>query len=158
MMAILRAVSYACAGEWPTTRAVGSVTLAFDQRHRRRLRLDLDDGGSILLDLPRAVALADGDGLRLDAGDWIAVKAAREPVVEIGAADRDRFVRIAWHLGNRHLPTEVGADWLRIRPDHVIEAMVVGLGGTVRHVEAPFQPEGGAYAGHRHGHEGHDHD
>lgn len=159
-MGLLHALSHARAGDWPSAHAVGSVTLDFDQRHRRRLRLELDEGGSILLDLPRAVALADGDGLELDTGDWIAVQAKREPVVEITAADRDRFVRIAWHLGNRHLPTEIGADWLRIRPDHVIEEMIVGLGGTVRRLAAPFQPEGGAYAGHehhRHDH-GHDHD
>lgn len=157
-MTRLHALAHARAGDWPAARAVGSVTLAFDQRHRRRLRLDLDDGGAILLDLPRAVALAHGDGLELDTGDWIAVKAATEHVVEITAGNPHQFVRIAWHLGNRHLPTEIGPNWLRIRPDHVIEAMIVGLGGAVRHIDAPFQPEGGAYAGHKHGHTPHDHD
>ncbi len=157
-MTLLHALSHAHAGTWPVRKAVGCVTLAFDQRHRRRLRLDLDEGGSILLDLPRAVALADGDGLQLDTGDWIAVKAAREPLVEITAGNRHQFVRIAWHLGNRHLPTQVGENWLRVRPDHVIEAMVVGLGGAIHHIEAPFQPEGGAYGGHRQDHGHHHHD
>jgi len=155
---LLHALKHAQAGHWPIARAVGSVTLPFDQRFRRRLRLELDEGGVILLDLPRAVALADGDGLELDTGDWIAVKAAREPLVEISAGDHDHLMRIAWHLGNRHLPTEIGPGWLRIRPDHVIEAMIVGLRGAVRHVEAPFQPEGGAYGGRGHAHEGHHHD
>ncbi|MEM8590003.1 MAG: urease accessory protein UreE [Pseudomonadota bacterium] len=155
---LLHALKHAQAGHWPVARAVGSVTLAFDQRFRRRLRLELDEGGVILLDLPRAVALADGDGLELDTGDWIAVKAAHEPLVEVSAGDHDHLMRIAWHLGNRHLPTEIGPGWLRIRPDHVIEAMIVGLGGTVRHVEAPFQPEGGAYGGRGHAHQGHHHD
>ena len=157
-MTLLHALKHAQAGHWPIARAVGSVTLAFDQRFRRRLRLELDEGGVILLDLPRAVALADGDGLELDTGDWIAVKAAHEPLVEITASDRDHLMRIAWHLGNRHLSTEIGPGWLRIRPDHVIEAMIVGLGGTVRHVDAPFQPEGGAYGGRGHAHQGHRHD
>jgi urease accessory protein len=84
------------------------------------------------------------------------VRAAPERLVEIAAADADALARIAWHLGNRHLPTELRPGALRIRPDHVIEAMVRGLGGTVRDIEAPFQPEGGAYASHSHGH-GHEH-
>ena len=155
---LLHALKHAPAGEWPVSRSVGTVTLAFDQRFRRRLRLELDEGGVILLDLPRAVALADGDGLELDTGDWIAVNAAREPLVEITARDRDHLMRIAWHLGNRHLATEIGSSWLRIRPDHVIETMIVGLGGAVRHVEAAFQPEGGAYGARGHTHQGHHHD
>ncbi|MEM7444196.1 MAG: urease accessory protein UreE [Pseudomonadota bacterium] len=157
-MNLPRAHDHAHAGHWPSPEATGSVTLSFDDRHRRRLRLDLNEGGSILLDLPRAVAMADGDGLKLDSGGWVAVKAASEPVVEITADDRDQFIRIAWHLGNRHLPTQVSGEWLRIRPDHVIEEMVVGLGGTIRHIDAPFQPEGGAYEGHKHSHGDHRHD
>jgi urease accessory protein len=148
------------AGEWPATEAGDSVTLDYDTRHRRRLRLRTDAGSHVLLDLPRAVAIADGDGLQLDDGGWLAVKAAAEPVVEITAGTEHERLRIVWHLGNRHVPTELRDDAVVIRPDHVLEEMVVGLGGIVRRKRAPFQPEGGAYGGHApshaHGH-GHAH-
>jgi len=161
-----RALAHAAAGAWPAAESRGSVTLPFAERHRRRLRLTLDQGGALLLDLPRAVALAPGDGLALEGGGWIEVRAAIEELAEIRAEDPLLFVRVAWHLGNRHLPTQVFADRLVIRPDHVIEAMVRGLGAEVRAIRAPFQPEGGAYGGsagghhHGHGHDdhGHDHD
>lgn len=159
--ALPRALAQAPAGAWPPAESRGSVTLPFAERHRRRLRLTLDQGGPLLLDLPRAVALAPGDGLALEGGGWIEVRAAVEELAEIRAADPLLFVRVAWHLGNRHLPTQVFADRLVIRPDHVIEAMVRGLGAEVRAIRAPFQPEGGAYGGsaggHHHGHH-HDHD
>ena len=84
---------------------------------------------------------------------------AAEPLTEIRAADTAALVRLAWHLGNRHLPTQLDGDRLLIRRDHVIEAMLVGLGAAVAHVDAPFDPEGGAYghgeegrSGHGHGH------
>jgi len=150
-----RAIEHFATGTWPG-RTSGTLTLDFDARHRRRIRLATDDGEPVLLDLARAVAMGDGDGLRCEDGTWLGVRAAPERLVEIAAADADALARIAWHLGNRHLPTELRAGALRIRPDHVIEAMVRGLGGTVRDIEAPFQPEGGAYASHSHGH-GHEH-
>lgn len=166
-----RAVQHAPAGQWPRGQDSASVTLDFDARHRRRMRLPLDGGAEFLLDLPKAVAMAEGDGLYLDDGSWIAVKAAAEPVLDIRIADRRALMRIAWHLGNRHLPTEIHADGLRIRPDHVIEEMLRRLGASVEEIRAPFQPEGGAYGGHgaqpgahdhdshgqRHHHHGHDH-
>lgn len=135
------------------------VTLDYDHRHRRRLRLATDTGAELLLDLPKAAALADGDGLCSEAGTWIAVRAASEPLLELTCDDAHHLLRLGWHIGNRHVPAELRAGAIRIRPDHVIADMVRGLGGRVRELEAPFQPEAGAYAaasGHAHGH-AHDH-
>ena len=103
---------------------VDKVTLAYLDRHRRRIRLVADSGAAFLLDLPRAQHLADGDGLELDGGGYVKVCAAPEAVIEIAAADRASLLRIAWHLGNRHLPLQVLEDRLRIRADHVIASMV----------------------------------
>lgn len=155
-----RAVHHAHAGHWPEAEAAGTVVLDFDARHRRRIRLATDGGENVLLDLPKAVAMADGDGLELDGGGWLRVTATPEPLAEIRAGSSHAMVRVAWHLGNRHLPTQIVGEMLRIRPDHVIEAMVRGLGAEVERIEAPFQPEGGAYAGEggRHGHHHHGHD
>lgn len=140
-----RAIEHVPAGSWPKEQASGSVTLDFDARHRRRIRLGLDAGGHVLLDLPRAVAMADGDALALEGGGWIEVRAAAEPVIEIRCSTPLALARVAWHLGNRHLPTEIRDGGLRIRPDHVIEEMLVRLGAELTRVTAAFQPEGGAY-------------
>ena len=159
---MLRAIEHSPASTWPADAAADSLTLDFDARHRRRLTLATALGEHILLDLPRAVAMADGDGLRLEDGRWLLVIAASETLIEVRAGDTANLARIAWHLGNRHLPAEIGEGVIRIRPDHVIEAMLERLGADVVHVSAPFQPEGGAYGGdqsharHDHGHE-HDH-
>lgn len=117
-----------------------------------------EGGLDFLLDLPEAVAIRDGDGLLLEDGRIVAVKASAEPLVEIRAADIGHLVRLAWHLGNRHLPVQIEADRLLIREDHVIEAMLRSLGATVSHVEAAFDPEGGAYGGGHHHDDGHHHD
>ena len=95
------------AGKWPQEKAAGSVTLDFDARHRRRIRLTGDQGEDVLLDLPLAVAMADGDGLQLEDGRWLKVQAAAEVIVEVRHKAPDQLVRLAWHLGNRHLPTEI---------------------------------------------------
>src|SRR4029077_4792825 len=108
--------------------AAGTLTLDFDDRHRRRTRLCTDHGEEILLDLPKAIAMADGDGVQLEDGSWLMVKAAAEPTIEIRHADPVQLARLAWHLGNRHLPTEIGKEVLRIRPGPVIEPMLSGLG------------------------------
>ena len=131
-------------------RAAGSITLAFDDRNRRRLRLLTDAGEPVLLDLPKPQPLAEGDGLGFEDGGWLVVHAADEDVLEIAAADGQHLARLAWHLGNRHLPTEILPERLRIRYDHVIEDMLHGLGARLTRRRAPFQPEGGAYAGHHH--------
>ena len=126
------------------------MTLAYVDRHRRRVRLVADSGESFLLDLARAHHLTDGDGLELDTGGFIGVRAAPEPIFEIEAANRAALLRIAWHLGNRHLPLQVTGERLRIRADHVIADMVTGLGGRVTRLQAPFDPEIGAYAAATH--------
>src|SRR5438445_4881519 len=143
--------------------AADTVVLDFDDRHRRRMAMMGTRGLEFLLDLENAVALRGGDALVLEDGRLIEVVAAPEPLVEIRGADPLHLVRIAWHLGNRHLPTQILGKGLRIRRDHVIEAMVKGLGAHIIEIEAPFDPEGGAYAtahaahDHGHGHTGHDH-
>src|ERR1700757_5191970 len=149
------------AGHWPKEKAVGSLTLDFDARHRRRIRLTTDQGEDILLDLPKTVAMSDGDGLQLGDGTWLRITAASESLVEVRHKDRHQLMRLAWHLGNRHLPTEIREGALRIRPDHVIEEMLQGLGAALDKVQAAFQPEGGAYGvTHNHDHrhnDDHDH-
>jgi len=157
----MRNASIHCsAGHWPKEKAAGTLTLDFDGRHRRRIRLTTDQGEDILLDLQKAVTMADGDGLQLDDGTWLRISAASESLVEVWHKDRHQLMRLAWHLGNRHLPTEIRSDVLRIRPDHVIEEMLHGFGAGIQKVHAPFQPEGGAYgATHNHNdHHHHDHD
>ena len=141
------------AGHWPKEQAAGTLTLDFDSRHRRRIRMTADQGQDILLDLPKAVAMADGDGLQLEDGRWLRVQAATEHVVEVRHKDPNQLARLAWHLGNRHLPTEIRNQALRIRPDHVIEDMLQGFGADLIKVQAPFQPEGGAYGSHGHHHD-----
>jgi len=132
--------------------ATDSIELDFDQRHRRRIAMTSQSGREFLLDLPRAAAIQHGDGLELDDGTVIVVQAKPEAVADIQAKNEQHLNRIAWHLGNRHLPTEILEDCLRIRDDHVIVDMVRKLGGKVTQKQAPFHPEGGAYAGHGHEH------
>jgi urease accessory protein len=150
-----------------TEAPADTVVLDFDDRHRRRMAMTGTRGLEFLLDLENAVALRGGDALVLEDGRLVEVVSAPEPLVEIRGADPHHLIRVAWHLGNRHLPTQIMPKALRIRRDHVIEAMVKGLGARVVEIEAPFDPEGGAYAGtghgdahdhaHHPGHEGHDH-
>jgi urease accessory protein len=155
------------AGDWTGT-PIDSVVLEFDERYRRRFVMTGVGGLAFLLDLPEAAMLRGGDGLRLEDGRIVEVVAAPEPLAEIRAADPLALMRVAWHLGNRHLETEMTAKALRVRRDPVIEDMVKGLGARVVPVEAPFNPEGGAYVQaqargrgheqeHRHGHHGHEH-
>src|SRR3954452_25187239 len=105
-----------------------TVVLDFDDRHTRRMAMTGTRGLEFLLDLENAVALRGGDALVLDDGRMVEVVAAPEPLIEIRGADPQHLVRVAWHLGNRHLPTQIMPRGLRIRRDHVIEAMVTGLG------------------------------
>lgn len=139
-------------GEWATKDAVATVTLAFDDRHRRRVRLTDDAGAPFLLDLDKPRVLADGEALLLVDGALIAVRAAPEPVADVRALDAATTVRLAWHIGNRHAPMQVLADGqLRIRDDAVLISMLEGLGAQISRHLAPFAPEGGAYAvSHRH--------
>ena len=152
-----RAVEAIRAGRWPVAESIETVTLSFEDRYRRRLRMLGDAGTDFLLDLVEPIVLHTGDGLRLEQGGFIEVKAAEEDLVEVRSRDPAAFARIAWHLGNRHLPAAIASDRILIRDDHVIVDMLKGLGAEVRKVRAPFDPEGGAYGqhnhdtGHRHG-------
>jgi len=135
-----------------TEAPADAVVLDFDDRHRRRMAMTGSRGLEFLLDLASAVTLRGGDALVLDDGRLVEVVAAPEPLLEIRGHDRLDLVRIAWHLGNRHLPTQIMERCLRIRRDHVIETMVRQLGARAIEIEAPFDPEPGAYSGGAHGH------
>src|SRR5215831_741013 len=162
MSAMIRATKVLGQHRWKEAPA-DTVVLDFDDRHRRRMAMTGRRGVEFLLDLENAVALRGGDALVLEDGRLIEVVAAPEPLLEIKGSDPHHLIRVAWHLGNRHLPTQLMPKGLRIRRDHVIEAMVRGLGCRVIEIEAPFDPEGGAYAAsvhdhsHEHAHHGHGH-
>lgn len=141
-----------------TATAALTACLGFDERHRRRMAITTREGEQVLLDLAEATRLRDGDLIEMEDGRILAIAAQAEEVADIHAADGAALVRLAWHLGNRHTPTAVLGDRLRIRRDHVLEAMVERLGGTVTATSAPFDPEVGAYhdgGGHGHHHHGH---
>ncbi len=130
----------------------------FDRRHRRRIVLQTTAGTPLLIDLPQATRLRNADGLLLDGGGVVRVVTRPEALLDIHAHDAAGLVRIAWHLGNRHLPVQLLGSHIRIRADHVIADMVRTLGGHVQEIEAPFDPEAGAYAGgHSHLEDDHDH-
>jgi urease accessory protein len=149
------------AGTWSGTPA-DTLALERDDRHRRRLVMRCVDKTVFLLDLKEAAVMKDGDALELEDGRLILVQAVPERLLEITAAGATDLVRVAWHLGNRHLPAQFLGDRLRIRYDHVIEDMLRGLGATVTPILAAFDPEGGAYGhgevhGHDHEYEAHEH-
>ena len=134
-----------------------TITLDRQSRYRRRLVLKTDSGREMMLDLAEATYLSDGDGLLLRDGGVVLVRAAAEDLMEIHAADALALARIAWHLGNRHTPTQIEPGAILIQPDHVLAEMVEGLGARVHHVKQPFEPEGGAYGGHGPLHDSHHH-
>ncbi|GGD36116.1 urease accessory protein UreE [Sinisalibacter lacisalsi] len=136
----------------PPGQAVDHVVLDYDQRLLRRRRLVTKGGLAFLADLPEVTNLDDHWGFQLEDGRAIGVEPAPEDLVEVTGD----LARLAWHIGNRHTPCEIGAAALRIRRDHVIEAMLAQLGARLRPVTGPFRPEGGAYgAGRTMGHDHH---
>jgi urease accessory protein len=139
------------AGTWNAADEVDHVLIDYDRRFRRRIVLTTVLGTEVLIDLPQAVRLRDGDGLAVPAG-VVRVSALAEDLMEVHAYGAGELVRIAWHLGNRHLPVQLLDDGIRIRADHVIGEMVEGLGGHVELIKAPFDPEAGAYIGGSHHH------
>jgi urease accessory protein len=144
-------------GTWRAADAVDRVVLDADERFRRRIALTGEGGTKVLLDFAEATPLRDGDGLRLDDGTIVAVVAKAEPLVEAAAgagAGGATLARLAWHLGNRHTEVQVLGDRLRLRRNHVLEEMLAGLGAVLTLVEAPFEPERGAYHQHGTGHGG----
>lgn len=156
---MIRVANIKPAGHW-TGPVADTITLDREDRHRRRAVLTASGGLAFLLDEAHAVHLHHGDGLVLEDGRIVEVFAEPEELVEIEAENAAHLVKIAWHLGNRHLPTQLMGETLRIRRDHVIEDMVQKLGGKLTALSAPFDPEGGAYGhGQTHGHEhGHSHE
>ena len=139
---------------WPDEVPVSSVTLTFDARHRRRIRMTDDDGEAFLLDLPLAMVFEHGDGLKLEDGGFIEVRAADEPVADVSAGAWGDLARLAWHIGNRHEPVQIIDEGrLRVRDDHVLLDMLRGLGATITPHMAPFSPERGAYSPSSHDHD-----
>jgi urease accessory protein len=157
-----RATSVAAADAAPGEIA-GRAVLPHDERHLRRRAIELADGGKVLVDLPEAVTLGDGDRLVLEDGRHIEIIAAPEELYDIRARDSVHLAELAWHIGNRHLAAVIEAGRILILRDHVIKAMLEGLGATVTDVVEAFSPVRGAYAGHGHSHDhhrehGHHHD
>jgi urease accessory protein len=148
-----RATKVQAARSFDASGAIDRVVLDAHERHRRRIALTGERGTKFLLDLDQAVALRDGDGLVLEDGALVCVVGRPEPLVEIEAKSPHDCVRLAWHLGNRHTPVQIVGGKLRIRRDHVLESMIAGMGGNLTPLEAPFEPEAGAY--HRHDEMGH---
>ncbi|MER8463066.1 urease accessory protein UreE [Mesorhizobium sp. M1396] len=150
-----RAVSVLSADNAGTITPSGQAVLAHDERHLRRRAIELADGSKVLVDLPEPVALNDGDRLVLEDGGHIEIIAAPEEVYDIRARDTVHLAELAWHIGNRHLAASIEAGRILILRDHVIKAMLEGLGATVTDVSEPFEPVRGAYSGH--GGQSHDH-
>ena len=136
---------------------VDRIVLDSNDRHRRRMAMRGVGGTAFLLDLSEATVLDDGDALALEDGRLVWVESAPEALLEIRAPSPHALKRLIWHIGNRHIPAEIGEEAVWIAHDHVLAEMVRGLGGSAEPVTRPFRPEGGAYAG-GHGHaQGHDH-
>jgi len=140
------------AGTWDRARAVDRVMLDADDRVRRRIVLTTEKGLKLLLDFARPMMLRDGDGLVLEDGSVVEVAGQVEVLVEISAKAPLDFVRLAWHIGNRHTDVQFTDSRFRIRRDHVLEEMVKGLGAIVTPVEAPFDPEPAMPHAHDHDH------
>jgi len=134
-----------------------SLTLPYELRQRGRLKSVTDNGVEVGLFLERGKVLADGMLLESDCGKRIRVRAQDEAVITAVCDDWLTFARACYHLGNRHVPLQVGERWVRFQPDHVLEEMVRLLGLTTRSELAPFDPEGGAYSGGHHHHHGENH-
>ncbi|WP_018075309.1 urease accessory protein UreE [Novosphingobium nitrogenifigens] len=145
------------AGTWDDSLAADFIVLDYEARHRRRFRYIARGGTDFVLDLARATMLRHGDGLKLSDGRIVRIEAVPEPLMTVRGKGALDLLRLAWHIGNRHLPAEIHEDHILLRRDGVILEMLLGLGAEVDVVDAPFTPEGGAYAGHDHGDHGHGH-
>jgi len=151
MSAVRHVSGIADAGTWDRARAVDRVVLDAADRVRRRIVLTSEGGVKLLLDFTEPLMLHDGDGLVLDDGSIVAIAGQAEALIEITANSSLELVRLAWHIGNRHTDAQFTGNAFRIRRDHVLEEMVKGLGGTLKPVEAPFDPEPAApHGGHHH--------
>ena len=154
-----RASSVIAAGHRHDRPVVDTVILDYAQRSAQKATVTGIKGGTIEIDLHQPARLRTDDLLVLDDGSLVEVVAAPEPLIEARAADMAGLSRLAWHLGDRHVPVQVLPNRIRAQRDAAIEALLASLGAKVAVIEAPFEPEGGAYASsHGHGHEHHDHD
>jgi urease accessory protein len=147
-----RVVSIIGKADVNAAKVADRVTLDADDRQRRRIVLTGEQGTQALLDLEKPVALRDGDGLLLDDGSIVQVNGQPERLLEITPSSPRDFVRLAWHLGNRHTDVQIADSRIRIRYDHVLEDMLRGLGAKVTPLDAAFDPEAGAPHEHHHGH------
>jgi urease accessory protein len=141
---MLRILSIIKRGFW-INNATDTIVLDYDGRHRRRMVLQSTHGLSFLLDLPEALVSRNGDALVLEDGRLIEIVAAPEKLLEIKCASPQQLGTLAWHLGNRHLPVEIRGLSLRLRRDHVIAELIQSFGMKMIEIEAPFEPETGAY-------------
>ncbi len=131
----------------------GQLKLAFDARQKSRLRTKLVSGEEVALMLPRGEILRGGDLVTASDGRVIEVLAEPEKLLHVECKTPADLAKAAYHLGNRHVPVQVGEGFLRLSADHVLEEMLKKLGARVSEVEAPFEPEAGAYAGGHHQHD-----
>lgn len=147
----LRVFTIRPAGSFAAADAIDRVVLDAGDRQRRRIVLTGEIGTKLLLDFEKPVTLRDGDGLVLEDGSIVIVTGQAERLVEISAKAAPDFVRLAWHIGNRHTDVQFIDKAFRIRCDHVLEEMVKGLGATTTALEAPFDPEPAVpHGGHHH--------
>jgi urease accessory protein len=154
MLRVVRVVSSADAN----ARHIDTLILNSEQRRLQTGHFTGVNGTAIGAMLPEPVLLRNGDALELDDGSMVDVVIEPEPLIEIRGNDLTHLARLAWHLGDRHVPVQIFATRLRMRPDGALEAMLKSLGARLTPIEAPFDPEGGAYAlRHTHDHHGHDH-
>lgn len=145
-------------GETNTDGSMPELILTFQQREKSRLKAQLSSGEEIGLFLPRGSVLKAGDVIASDEGDQVRILAAEESVSTVTTETPHLLLRIAYHLGNRHVPLQVESSWLRYCHDHVLDDMVRLIGGNVMVEKAPLQPESGAYGGGHHHHHEHEHE
>lgn len=149
---MLRATTYVRAADVPAGgRQFDLVVLPHDERHLRRRLLTLAHGDDVLVDLPTAVRLDQGDCLVMEDGRLIEIMAADENLYEVRGRDEHHLMELCWHIGNRHLPAQIVKEWrglglrVLVKRDHVIRKMLEGLGATVNEITEPFSPVAGAY-------------
>ena len=142
--------------------ATDSISLDYDTRQKARIKTTTDSGLPLAIFLERGKPLQIGERLVTECGKQLDVKGALEPVMTAVAQDWLTFSRVCYHLGNRHTQLQIGQLWLRFKPDHVLEKLVMYYGLEVSHQPAVFEPESGAYGAfsghsHEHGHHAHSH-
>jgi urease accessory protein len=153
-----RVTSVLAAGHAHDRPVIDTVILDYAQRNAQNATVTGVKGGAYQFALAEPTRLHTDDLLQLDDGNVVEVVAAPEPLIEARAGDLAALSRLAWHLGDRHVPVQVLNNRIRTRRDAGIEALLKSLGAKVAAIEAPFEPEGGAYAlRHDHAHDHHHH-